>query len=314
MAEYGNRFNRSYGSGGGAATGDGQAAGGQGGGGGYQGGGNRGGYQGGNKGGYQGGGGGGGWKGKGGFGGNQQPIDPDPYIPVVFFSNAEPPLDIKNKFKELSEKFKDLKFTVRVAGGNTEADDAARDNAGEKMEEYLPWKGFESRESAFQFSDDSSIEQACKFHPAADKMKDAAKKFLSRNLRMVQGKTLKSPAKFIILWSEDGAARLADKTFKTGNAGHFLSIAAGTKTPVFNLGKAGTFEKLMEFITPEKEPEYKPAGQGGGGFNNQNRQQGNPNQGNSNYQNNQNSSRDEMREPRDARPSRDDDFDDIEGY
>ncbi|MGC3004898.1 hypothetical protein ACPF8X_42615, partial [Streptomyces sp. G35A] len=188
----------------------------------------------------------------------QAPVDPDPYIPVAMFSNNNPPLDVVEKFKVLATKLSELKMTVRVAGGNSEADNAAKELAGEKVEEYLPFKGYEGRESPQnQWSDEASIEQACKFHPAADKMKDGAKKFLSRNLRMMQGKSLKSPVKFLIIWSEDGASTLAEKTFKTGAAGHFLSIAAGTKTPVFNLAKQGTYEKLMEFLEPEKEPEFK---------------------------------------------------------
>ena len=289
---YGNNFKR-YGSGGDSATGGNQ----------NNNGGNRGNWN--NNRGSN----GGNWGGKKDWG--NKPIDPDPYIPVVFFSNTEPPLDIKNKFKELAERCKDLKFTIRVAGGNTEADDAARDAAGEKMEEYLPWKGFENRESAYQFSDDSSIEQACRFHPAADKMKDAAKKFLSRNYRMAQGKGLKSPAKIFILWSEDGASRLSEKTFKTGNAGHFLSIASALKTPVFNLGKPGTFEKLMEYLTPEKEPEYKPERpQGQGGYNNGNNA-GYNNQNNNGYNRQQNNHNHDYQNNHreESRPSRDDDFD-----
>lgn len=219
-------------------------------------------------------GGGGGWKGgQGGFQKRDQPIDPDPYIAVALMSNPEPPLVIKDQFKAIAEKLKALNYTTRVAGGNSEADDAARDAAGAKMEEYLPWKGFEGRESAFAFSDDSSIEQACKFHPAASNMKDAAKKFLSRNLRMVQGKNLKSSVKFIVIWSDDGASKLSEKTFKTGNVGHMLSIAAGTKTPIFNLGKQGTFEALMAFLEPEKEPEFKRDNNGGNNGSYQQRQE-----------------------------------------
>ena len=202
-------------------------------------------------------------RGGGNFQKRDQPIDPDPYIAVAMMSNAEPPLLVKEQFKNISEKLKALNYTVRVAGGNSEADDAARDAAGTKMEEYLPWKGFNNRESAFAFSDDSSIEQACKYHPAASNMKDAAKKFLSRNYRMVQGKNLKSSVKFIIIWSEDGASKMAEKTFKTGNVGHMLSIAGGTKTPIFNLGKQGTYEALMAFLEPEKEPEFRRDNNGG---------------------------------------------------
>lgn len=277
MSEYSNnnRFsgnygsgNRRFGGGGENASGDRPSYGGG------NGGGNGGGWKGNNGGGGWKGNGGGGWKGgQGGFQKRDQPIDPDPYIAVALMSNPEPPLVIKDQFKAIAEKLKALNYTARVAGGNSEADDAARDAAGAKMEEYLPWKGFEGRESAFAFSDDSSIEQACKFHPAAANMKDAAKKFLSRNLRMVQGKNLKSSVKFIVIWSDDGASKLSEKTFKTGNVGHMLSIAAGTKTPIFNLGKQGTFDALMAFLEPEKEPEFKRDNNGGNNSGYQQRQE-----------------------------------------
>lgn len=302
MSDYqNNRFSGNYGSGQrnnqGAAPSNGY------------GGGNRGGYNGAaNRSGYSNGGGGSQGQGgnRGNWGNRQQnlPIDPDPYIPVGFFSNAEPPLDVKEKFKALSEKLASLKFTIRVAGGNSEADDAARDAAGEKLEEYLPWKGFENRESQYSFADESSIEQACKFHPAADKMKEGAKKFLSRNLRLLQGKGNKSPVKFMIVWSEDGAQRLSEKNFKTGAIGHILSIAAGTKTRVFNIGKPGVYDDLMKFLDPEKEPEYKPrSGPNGDG---QSRPQY-QNQGDrQNYRDN-NNYREEKREPEPAKSSNDDD-------
>lgn len=278
--------NRRFGGGGDNATGDrpsyggggsynNNAAGGQGGGG-YRGGNGGGGWKGNNNGGggWKGGNGGGGWKGNGGggFQKRDQPVDPDPYIAVAMMSNAEPPLLVKEQFKNISEKLKANGYTIRVAGGNSEADDAARDAAGVKMEEYLPWKGFNNRESGFAFSDESSIEQACKFHPAASNMKDAAKKFLSRNYRMVQGKNLKSSVKFIVIWSDDGASKLGEKTFKTGNVGHMLSIAAGTKTPIFNIGKQGTYDALMAFLEPEKEPEFKRDNGNNNGGNFQNRQ------------------------------------------
>lgn len=250
------------------------------------------------------------WKGNRG---NDKPVDPDPYVPVTFFSNPEPPLDVINMFKRLSHRCKELGFTIRVAGGNSEADDAARDNAGEKMEEYLPWKGYEGRESSNYWSDESSIEQACKFHPAADKLKDAAKKFLSRNLRMMQGKSLKSPSKMLVIWTEDGASKLAQKNFKTGPAGHFLSIAAGTKTPVFNLGNKGTFDALMEYLEPEKEPEIKKDRQ----ESNRNYDLPNPNREsiyNKDYRNQDKESYNERYDSDDRNDDDSSDFEDLNDY
>ena len=291
MSDYGgyNKFKKQYSSGGGPQ--------------GYQKRyGNDNGYQGGNRStgdGYQGGYNKGGYN-KGNFG--NKPVETDPYIPVAFMANPEAPLDIIDKFKALTKEMSSLGFTIRAAGGNSEADDAIVKET-DKLEVYLPWKGFNNIEESFSyFADESSIVQACKYHPAADRMKDGAKKFLSRNYRLLQGKNLKSAAKFVVIWSEDGASKLSEKTFKTGPVGHVLSIAASIKTPVFNLGKRGVFEELMEYLKVEKENEY--------------RKEDNRPSGNSNYSND---NRERTRENRDERyeedersDNRDNNFDDYD--
>ena len=73
----------------------------------------------------------------------------------------------------------------------------------------------------------------------------------------------------------------------------------------------GKPEKLMEYLTPEKEPEYKPERpQGQGGYNNGNNA-GYNNQNNNGYNRQQNNHNHDYQNNHreESRPSRDDDFD-----
>lgn len=79
-------------------------------------------------------------------------------------------------------------------------------------------------------------------------MKLPVQAFLAKNVRLLYGDKLKSPALFMLCWSEDGAETLREKTNRTGSIGHAIQIAYSMRIPIFNLGKPDTEERLKRYL------------------------------------------------------------------
>lgn len=214
-----------------------------GGGGGY--GGNRGG-------GFNRGGGGGGFN-RGGFnkgGYNRQQEDDDGearlYKPYVGTGNKEAPQEVLDKMSQIARELEEFGYTLR--SGGLEGPEEVFEKATKVHEIHLPWKGFNNKESKYTFTPKQAHGIAKMFHPSFDTLKPVIQTFLAKNARLVLGKDLKSPALFMICWSEDGAETGKEKTSRTGNVGHAIAIAAAMKIPVFNLGKSDAEARLRAYL------------------------------------------------------------------
>ena len=244
------------------------------GGGGYGGGNNRGSYNGGgnNRGGYSGGGGsfrdnGNHWGGNRGnygnrnnnnYGGNRgnynngsnyqnnEPIEVSLYKAYVGTGNKEAPSNVLETMKRLSSELSGFGYTLRTGG--LDGPDQAFEDGDPKCELYLPWRGFNNRESKLTFNTPESLGTARMFHTGFDGLKPAIQAFLAKNARMVLGKDMRSPAMFVLCWSEDGAEHQREKTQRTGNVGHVIAIANALKIPVFNLGKPDAETRLKTYL------------------------------------------------------------------
>ncbi len=208
-----------------------------------------------NKNNYQG---GGGKSYQGGGGGRKfPPKDEGPgrlYKTYVGAGNRECPDHILNKMKELAKYLASKDFTLRTGG--TDGPDAAFESTGVPMELYLPWRGFNGKESKFTFQTPQAEDIAKMFHSGWDKLKDNIKPFLTKHPRMLLGQNLKSHAMFVICWSEDGAERSVERTVKTGNIGHLISIANSVNIPVFNLARPDA-ERRIQLLIEGLEYEQK---------------------------------------------------------
>ena len=242
----------------------------------YNGGGNQGGYQkpaynGGGGGGYQkpayNGGGGGGYQNKqggGGFnrggGGFQRPVeDLTNYImyrPYAVTGNRDTPQEVINRVRSLVTDLEKLGYVMR-SGGMDGLEDAA-EKATTLHEIHLPWRGFSEKESKFTYSSEACALIAKKYHPTYDQLKPALQAFLHKNVRIVLGKDLHSPALFMICWTEDGAETTRQRTARTGPTGHAIAVAAALGIPVFNMGNPDAEDRIKRYMTENNVQEQIP--------------------------------------------------------
>jgi hypothetical protein len=196
--------------------------------------------QGGGQGGYQ----------KGGFNRFQRREEPEGpaefYKPYVGTGSREIPPAVAEIFKRLAGELEKAGYTLR-SGGMQGAEDIF-EKATTKSEIHLPWKGFNDKDSKFTFTTNAAKELAAKFHPAWEGLKPFIQTFLAKNVRMIMGKDLKSPALFMILWSEDGAETILEKTARTGDMGHAIAVAHELRIPVFNVQKSDALERLNRYL------------------------------------------------------------------
>lgn len=219
-----------------------------GGGGGFRGGDRQGGFQ-------RGGGGGGGFNRGGGFQRRDEFEGPvELYKPYVGTGSKEVPPAIAEVFKRLAGELEKAGYTLR-SGGNQGVEDIF-EKATTKNEIHLPWKGFNDKESKFSFTTNQAKELASKYHPGWDGLKPFIQTFLAKNVRMIMGKDLKSPALFMITWTEDGAETIVEKTARTGDVGHAIAVAHELRIPVFNFGKPDAETRLKNYLklTDGQEP------------------------------------------------------------
>lgn len=163
--------------------------------------------------------------------------------------NRDAPDHILAKVNQLAKDLDEFGYTLRH--GSMDGIEVAME-AGAKHKElhvpFLPWKEFDKKQVASYFNTDEVKALAEMFHPTWDGLKPVIQAFLSKNVRGILGKDLKSPVRFIVCWSEDGAEFSNEKTNKTGSVGHIIALASALKIPVFNYGKPDADTRLRQFL------------------------------------------------------------------
>lgn len=183
---------------------------------------------------------------------NEPQGDPEFYLPYVGTGNKDTPPDVIAKMKKWAVLLEKHGYTMR-SGGMEGAEDAFENAVEVKKEIHLPWRGFNNKESKFTFTTDQARALARQTHESFDTAPPAIQTFLAKNVRMIMGKNLNSPALFVIIWSEDGAERLSEKSPRTGNMGHVVSIASRLRIPVFNFAKPDCEERLTRYFAFKRE-------------------------------------------------------------
>ena len=191
------------------------------------------------------------WKGNSGYKNfprkQEPPKDFVLYKPYVITSNKETPSSILEDIRQLVKKLDGLGYVARTDG--MDGVDVEVQKITENIELYLPWKGFNNKESKLYYNDTTTMQAAKTYHPTFDNLKPAVQAFLGKNARMVLGNKLNSNALFLLCWSEDGAELKKDVVARTGNIGHTILIANSIGIPVFNLGKEGTKERIHNYLS-----------------------------------------------------------------
>jgi hypothetical protein len=183
-----------------------------------------------------------------GFQRKQEPEGPvELYMPYVACGNRDMPAAILATIVGYIKQLDARGYTLRT-GGREGPEDAYDRLPLIRKETHLPWKGFMDKDSKFTYTSESARILAAKFHPSFDGVKPVIQTFLATDLRLIMGKELRSPALFLITWSEDGAESTSEKTARTGNAAQFVSVASQLKIPIFNFGKPGTEARLQQYL------------------------------------------------------------------
>jgi len=122
-------------------------------------------------------------------------------------------------------------WTLRSGGaeGADTAFEKGAETAGGEMEIYLPWAGFNKRESKHVVGDNPAMRKVAeRFHPAWDRCSPGARALHSRNVAQVLGMPgEKKRSRMVICWTKDGGP--------TGGTGQAIRIAKGYEVEVFNL-------------------------------------------------------------------------------
>jgi hypothetical protein len=142
-------------------------------------------------------------------------------------------------------------FILR-SGGADGADTAFESGAGEK-EIFLPWRGFNGRDSEFFEPTRDAQNVAAALHPAWDKLSPAAKKLMARNSHQVLSASLMNPVQFVACWTPDGCESESERGFRTGGTGQAIALASRWGIPVFNFAKPDAGERMRDFLSKHKQ-------------------------------------------------------------
>lgn len=117
--------------------------------------------------------------------------------------------------------------------------------AGGKIENYIPWTGFNRApvgdpDFIVPEMTDALISLAAGHHPWWNNLKDGVKKLHARNGCQILGPDLTVHSKMVICWTENGAGG--------GGTGQALRIARAQGIPIFDLALAETPTNLMKFV------------------------------------------------------------------
>ena len=162
--------------------------------------------------------------------------------------NPDAPQEVLDQMTRLAKELEVHGFIVRTGGLKGPEEVFEKAVSQNNLELHLPWRGFDNKNSKFTFTAKPIHEIAKMFHPTYDQLKPVIHAFLAKNVRIVLGKDAKSPAMFVLCWSSDGAETSVEKTARTGNVGHAISVAASLRIPVFNLQKPDAESRLKKYL------------------------------------------------------------------
>ncbi len=134
-------------------------------------------------------------------------------------------------------------------GASQQAEEHPNQNAleggYERYTMYVPWDGFNGApkgDDRFKtvLANDELYEIAKACHPAWDMLSHPAKLLMIRNVAIVGGPNLGTPAACVIGWTPDAKSG--------GGTGHVFRVAKFLKVPTFDLASAYDQRAVVEFI------------------------------------------------------------------
>jgi len=167
--------------------------------------------------------------------------------------SRQSPREILALMRSAARFLADRGWTLRT-GGADGADAAFAAGAGDRVELYLPWPGFNRHQGGIVRPTEGAIAMARRVHPAWGRLKRGARLLHARNCHQVLGRGLDAPAAFVLCWTPDGARSAEECSVETGGTATAIRIASEHGIPVFNLWHSGEREALLEAISRAGAP------------------------------------------------------------
>lgn len=197
--------------------------------------------------------GGGNWQNRnngGGGGGNgnwqkKEEVVEEPYVPVGIYIDRDFPTEVKQNLIRLAGRLLNKNIVVRYNADDMDVHTPISELSRKKTEAFTPWKNFNNIESKHSYNTETAKHIASTNFAGWDKVPDAVKAMLARNVRIVFGDKNRSVVLCLITWSPDGANRAAEVTKDTGRSGSIIKLASTYGIPVINIAKPNA-EAILE--------------------------------------------------------------------
>ena len=168
------------------------------------------------------------------------------YKAYACLGNKEAPQEVIDHMVRLVQDLDREGWTLRTSGG--EGPEERIEIETERKEIHLPWAKFNNRESKFCRNDKNANDIVSSFHPTFGSLKPAVQAIVARQAHVILGKDLRSPVRFLICWSEDGAEDGKTKSIKTGYMSMPIAIAHSLSIPIFNLKNPDALQRLKNYL------------------------------------------------------------------
>lgn len=179
--------------------------------------------------------------------------EPHYYKAYAVCTSGDLPEDICGKLKRILRLLDSEGWTVRYSHG--EKSDEIIDTASLSNKElHLPWKKFAEKEQGISYSSPEVFAIAKDNHSGWAKLSETVHKFLARTVRLITGEKSKSPAVFLLTYTEDGCENIREKTQKTGYMTFPIQVCFKANVPVFNLIRPDVEERLQVYLGIGSKP------------------------------------------------------------
>lgn len=168
-----------------------------------------------------------------------------PYIAYAGIGNEDAPDPVLRQMEKLSVDLDMGGWTVRCDGGKGPSEIFEKTTTHEL---YLPWNNFNGKQNSVCKVSKEANDLTKQFHPSFESLKDSIKAIVSRHAHVILGKDLKSPVKFVVCYSGDGAESGKERSAKTGYMSIPIAIASAQRIPIFNLKNEGALARLEAFL------------------------------------------------------------------
>lgn len=167
------------------------------------------------------------------------------YKPYVGTGEEELPEAALVELREVRDLLQANGYTVRTSGFKG-TDALFRESSRKEL--ILPWKDFADLDSKLSFTTEEAKQLAKKHQGNYDNLPDVVKTFLGKDVRLVAGHNLRSPALFVVLYTPDGTEDYRKRQGFMRRCGHVVAIATDLRIPVFNFGRPDAKTRLLSYL------------------------------------------------------------------